>query len=180
MSHHRTLSPCLLFSALTDFCSSSFPLFSFFVFLLLDGLLLGSPRCGCDAADDDRRLRQPALAQPCIRLGSRPGCRGCTPGSLGTCTRTDIKSSPRAKSATRVQFPRFEVQLPQPSGLTIAPHPHVQEVADIIGADPREIVFTSGATESNNLAIKGVANFYRENKKHIITVQTVSGAGGDY
>lgn len=50
----------------------------------------------------------------------------------------------------------------------------LQEVADLIGADPREIVFTSGATESNNLAIKGVANFYRERKKHIITVQTVS------
>jgi len=52
-------------------------------------------------------------------------------------------------------------------------------VADIIGADPREIVFTSGATESNNLAIKGVANFYRAKKSHIITVQTVSvGSGG--
>lgn len=47
-------------------------------------------------------------------------------------------------------------------------------VADIIGADPREIIFTSGATESNNIAIKGVARFYKEKKKHIITTQTVS------
>lgn len=47
-----------------------------------------------------------------------------------------------------------------------------KDVADLIGADPREIVWTSGATESNNLAIKGVADFYREKGRHIITVQT--------
>ena len=47
------------------------------------------------------------------------------------------------------------------------------EVAKLVNADPREIVWTSGATESNNLAIKGAANFYSETKgKHIITVQT--------
>jgi cysteine desulfurase len=47
------------------------------------------------------------------------------------------------------------------------------EVAKLVNADPREIVWTSGATESNNLAIKGAANFYRATKgKHIITVQT--------
>lgn len=42
-------------------------------------------------------------------------------------------------------------------------------VADLIAADPREIVWTSGATESNNLAIKGVAHFYHRKGKHIIT-----------
>lgn len=47
-----------------------------------------------------------------------------------------------------------------------------KQVADLIGADSREIVFTSGATESNNMAIKGVANFYKEKKKHVITTQT--------
>jgi cysteine desulfurase len=46
------------------------------------------------------------------------------------------------------------------------------EVADLIGADPREIVWTSGATESNNLAIKGAAHFYQGRGKHIITVKT--------
>ena len=43
------------------------------------------------------------------------------------------------------------------------------QVADLINADPREIVWTSGATESDNLAIKGIANFYKKNGKHIIT-----------
>ena len=43
------------------------------------------------------------------------------------------------------------------------------QVADLINADPREIVWTSGATESDNLAIKGVAHFYKKNGKHIIT-----------
>jgi hypothetical protein len=43
----------------------------------------------------------------------------------------------------------------------------------LIGADAKEIVFTSGATESNNLSIKGVARFYKGKKNHIITTQTV-------
>lgn len=47
-----------------------------------------------------------------------------------------------------------------------------KEVADLVNADPREIIFTSGATESNNIAIKGVARFYKNRKRHIITTQT--------
>ena len=46
------------------------------------------------------------------------------------------------------------------------------EVAKLVNADPREIVWTSGATESNNLAIKGAAHFYKEKGRHIITVKT--------
>jgi cysteine desulfurase len=46
------------------------------------------------------------------------------------------------------------------------------EVAKLVGADPKEIVWTSGATESNNLAIKGAAHFYSGKGKHIITVKT--------
>jgi cysteine desulfurase len=45
-------------------------------------------------------------------------------------------------------------------------------VAALVGADPREIIWTSGATESNNLAIKGAAQFYKTKGKHIITVKT--------
>ena len=46
------------------------------------------------------------------------------------------------------------------------------QVAGLVGADPREIVWTSGATESDNLAIKGIANFYHKRGKHIITMKT--------
>lgn len=43
----------------------------------------------------------------------------------------------------------------------------------MINADAKEIIFTSGATESNNIAIKGVARFYKMKKNHVITTQTV-------
>jgi cysteine desulfurase len=46
------------------------------------------------------------------------------------------------------------------------------EVADLVGCTPKEIVFTSGATECNNMAVKGVARFYGRRKKHIVTTQT--------
>jgi len=47
-----------------------------------------------------------------------------------------------------------------------------REVATLVNADPKEIVWTSGATESNNLAIKGVANFYQKRGRHIVTCKT--------
>ncbi|HXA72121.1 MAG TPA: aminotransferase class V-fold PLP-dependent enzyme, partial [Stellaceae bacterium] len=46
------------------------------------------------------------------------------------------------------------------------------QVAALIGAEPREIVFTSGATESNNLALKGAARFHREERDHVVTLAT--------
>ena len=46
------------------------------------------------------------------------------------------------------------------------------EIAALIGASPKEIIFTSGATESNNMSIKGIAHFYGGRKRHIITTQT--------
>jgi cysteine desulfurase len=46
------------------------------------------------------------------------------------------------------------------------------QVAELVGADPREIIWTSGATESDNLALKGAAQFYKTRGKHIVTVKT--------
>ena len=47
-----------------------------------------------------------------------------------------------------------------------------EHVAALVGADPREIVWTSGATESNNLAIKGAAQFHKARGRHLVTVKT--------
>ena len=46
------------------------------------------------------------------------------------------------------------------------------QLAKLIGADDKEVIFTSGATESNNLAIRGVAEFYKDRKNHIVTTVT--------
>lgn len=47
-----------------------------------------------------------------------------------------------------------------------------QQIARVINADPKEILFTSGATESNNMAIKGIARFYKKTKRHLIVTRT--------
>lgn len=46
------------------------------------------------------------------------------------------------------------------------------QVAALVGADPKEIIFTSGATESNNMAVKGISMFYKARKNHVVTTQT--------
>merc|ERR1711939_70535 len=92
--------------------------------------------------------------------------------------------------ATTPLDPRvLDAQLPFMTGLYGNPHSRThaygwetdkaveqarKHIADLIGADPKEIIFTSGATESNNMSIKGVARFFKKGgkKNHIITCQT--------
>lgn len=90
--------------------------------------------------------------------------------------------------ATTPMDPRvLDIMLPYMTGLFGNPHSRSHaygweseaaveaargQVAELIGADPKEIIFTSGATESNNLAIKGVARFYKSRKRHLVTSQT--------
>src|SRR5882724_11697537 len=47
-----------------------------------------------------------------------------------------------------------------------------EQVAALVNCDPREIIWTSGATEATNLALKGAAHFYRDKGKHLVTVKT--------
>ena len=72
---------------------------------------------------------------------------------------------------TRVCPVRLTTPLMTPPPLSFG-FPPPPQIASLIGADPKEIVFTSGAPESNNLAIKGIAGFYKDKKRHVITTQT--------
>ena len=56
--------------------------------------------------------------------------------------------------------------------LKIKSYHRIHQVAGLVGADPKEIIWTSGATESNNIAVKGVGRFYKGKKKHVVTTQT--------
>ena len=56
--------------------------------------------------------------------------------------------------------------------MKIEPNHPSHQVAGLVGADPKEIIWTSGATESNNIAVKGVGRFYKGKKKHVVTTQT--------
>ncbi|CAK6960908.1 cysteine desulfurase%2C mitochondrial isoform X2 [Scomber scombrus] len=74
------------------------------------------------------------------------------------------------KDEPRPLYMDFQATTPMDPRVLDAMLPY--QVADLIGADPREIIFTSGATESNNMAIKGVSRFYQTKKRHVITTQT--------
>ena len=71
----------------------------------------------------------------------------------------------------------FAIGLISIPNLPVSEYPEVVPPSVVVrtvypGANPKEIIFTSGATESNNMAIKGVANFYKGRKSHVITTQT--------
>lgn len=115
-----------------------------------------------------------------------------TAGILGQATIMDQGSRPiylDAQATTPVDPRVLDAMLPFLTGMYGNPHSRTHaygwesekaadtaraHVAALVGADPKEIIFTSGATESNNMSIKGVARFFRRSgkKKHIITCRT--------
>lgn len=139
--------------------------------------LSGPSSAGCNVAIHDLTVWKPSLSYTCLRMGE---WRGGGKGAKGRQSHPD-------------QLPEALLWIPVTYYFRV-----IQQVAALIGADPREIIFTSGATESNNMAIKacwkwsmhfkelyaviaclinstqGVAKFYKAKKKHIITTQTVS------
>ncbi|XP_051887526.1 cysteine desulfurase, mitochondrial [Pristis pectinata] len=120
------------------------------------------------------------------------------PGGRGSAAERDSKTSKVQENALRPLYLDFQATTPMdprvldamlPYQVNYYGNPHSRthaygweseaamekarkQTAAVIGADEREIIFTSGATESNNIAIKGVARFYKARKKHIITTQT--------
>lgn len=113
-----------------------------------------------------------------------------TAGILGHATIMDEGARPiyLDMQATTPTDPRvLDAMLPFLTGLYGNPHSRThaygwetekaidtarEHIGKLVGADPKEIIFTSGATESNNMSIKGVARFYKAKKRHIITSQT--------
>ncbi|KAF7846147.1 hypothetical protein BT93_L5142 [Corymbia citriodora subsp. variegata] len=115
-----------------------------------------------------------------------------TAGILGQATVMDQGTRPiylDAQATTPVDPRVLDAMLPYMTGMYGNPHSRThaygwesekaddqarEHVAALIGADPKEIIFTSGATESNNMSVKGVARFFKRSgkKKHIITCRT--------
>lgn len=135
-------------------------------------------------------MMSPTAGKP--RLWPPPATVLTLPGILKQATVMDQGSRPiyLDMQATTPMDPRVvDAMLPFMTGLYGNPHSRTHaygwetdkavedaraHIADLIGADPKEIIFTSGATESNNMSIKGVARFFGRSgkKKHIITCQT--------
>ncbi|EWC46607.1 mitochondrial cysteine desulfurase [Drechslerella stenobrocha 248] len=130
-----------------------------------------------------------AIGRPPIDLAIDPAMLSPEAGILKQATVMDSGARPiyLDMQATTPMDPRvLDAMLPYMTGQYGNPHSRThaygwetdkavetarEHVAALIGANPKEIVFTSGATESNNMSVKGVARFYK-GKKHIITTQT--------
>jgi len=108
-------------------------------------------------------------------------------GSIAGAARTGRAIYLDSQATTPLDPRALDAMLPYMTGMYGNPHSQTHaygwesgdavetardQVASLIGANSKEIVFTSGATESNNMSIKGVAHFYREKKNHVITTVT--------
>ena len=127
-------------------------------------------------------MLQSGLRQQVVRGGSRSSWRRMSAGSA------ELKPLYLDAQSTTALDPRvLDSMLPFLTSYYGNPHSRTHQygweseaametaraqVAQLIGADSKEIVFTSGATESNNISVKGVGRFYAGKKKHIITTQT--------
>ncbi|KAI9190851.1 uncharacterized protein BJ171DRAFT_489157 [Polychytrium aggregatum] len=136
-------------------------------------------------------LPRPRFVAPSLQRLSAVGARSFS-SSISVLNKADADNKPRPiyldMQATSPMDPRvLDAMLPYMTLQFGNPHSRTHQygwesedavetarkhVATLINADPKEIIFTSGATESNNISIKGVARFYKSKKNHIITTQT--------
>ena len=117
------------------------------------------------AVEEGRKVSSPLL-RPFPFAGARRGAPSrCS--TLGFLSGLESRLADRVGSSQQRQRRRGAETRFGSERATLTHRSHWQHIADLIGANPKDIVFTSGATESNNMSIKGIARFYKGKKKHM-------------
>lgn len=146
-----------------------------------------TPAAAAAAAAASAATASAAVPTPLPTVSLTPGGVRSVPAGGGTTTTLPRPIYLDTQSTTPVDPRVLDAMLPHLTSQYGNPHSRTHaygwqseaavetaraQVASLIGADPKEIVFTSGATEANNMVIKGVTSFYSSKKRHVVTTQT--------